>query len=81
MDKLEKLKQAMDTAYNTFFETEDDNFIDKFYQSDFIITFDNKTDGKKYSINLSCSPEVWDFMPKVMKMLEESEDDIKYFIY
>lgn len=80
MDKVETLKTAMNTAYNTFFETEDDNFIDKFYQSDFSITFDNKTDGRKYTINLPCCPEVWDIMPKIIDMINESED-LKDYIY
>lgn len=80
MDKLENIKTAMQTAINTFFETTDENFIDNFYQSDFRITFDNKTDGKKYTINLSCSPEVWEVMQEFIKTLEESEE-VKDCIY
>lgn len=80
MDKFETLKTAMQTAIDTFFETDNDDFIDRFYQSDFTITFDNKTDGRKYTINLSCSPEVWEVMPKVIELLEES-DDVTDYIY
>lgn len=80
MDKFETLKTAMQTAIDTFFDTTNDTFIDNFYQSDFRITFDNKTDGKKYTINLSCSPEVWDIMQDFIETIEESED-VKDYIY
>ena len=80
MDKFEKLKSAMQTAFNTFFETKDENFIDSFYQSDFTITFDNKTDGRKYTITLSCSPEVWEVMNDLIDTIDDSEE-VKDYIY
>ncbi len=80
MDKFETFKNAMNTTLNTFFDTNNDDYIDKFYKSDFRIIFDNKTDGKKYDINLSCSPEIWDIMQELIKNIEETEE-IKDFIY
>lgn len=80
MDKLETFKTAMQTALNTFFDTTDDTFIDNFYQSDFKIVFDNKTDGRKYTLNFSCSPEVWDVMQEFIKNIDESEE-LKDCIY
>ena len=74
MNKFDELKTAMQTAINTFFETEDENFIDSFYRSTFTFTFNDKTTNKNYTIHFSTCPEVWDIMNGFIDSIEKSEE-------
>lgn len=76
MDKLEELKTALHTAYNTFFETDNDDYIDKFYQSNFTFCFNDKTTGKTHKIDMYCSPDIWDKIFSFIDSLENEDGNI-----
>ena len=64
MDKvkrqIENFKKAMEEAIDKGFAEKEEERDERFFESEFILTFCDKTTGKSHKINLFICPETWE---------------------
>ena len=73
-DQIKEFKSLMSESWDKGMEGED-KMIDKFYNSEFTISFEDNVTNKTAKIKLFICPEVWELFEDLCNDLEENLED------
>ena len=78
MDKIKKqateFKKLMDSSFDLF-SADDDEMIDKFYESEFTVTYTDKTSNTTAKMEFGINPDIWYMFESFVKNVIENADD------